>query len=314
MELSKLSIRLFFRNFYNLFKYDFHHAEDERRRQWEELRDYATVGSMFRYFNESNAGLYKEELEYVRKHGLKSFPYERIRQLNRVECGYDDSLGMAFALHNGKRLYFPEDMTVEIVEWYYRYLIEGECLLGGHYTGKMPHCYQSERVKVNHGDVYVDVGAAEGLVALDVIDRASKVFIVEPDQRWLKALYATFKPFGEKCVIVPKFMTDHNGRDGVTLEYLLKNETSCPIFVKMDIEGFEKMVLKASGGFLANQDQIKLACCTYHYDNDAQALADFFSQLGYQWEFSDGWMLFSDYDTSLLKPPFFRHGLIRAWK
>lgn len=304
---SKLSLRTFTRNIYTLFAYDI-------RTLLLEVRDRLAIESMRHFYGVSDSEPYHEELEYVFRHGLTIFPYEQLKELEAVECGYDRQLRMPYVIHNKKRLYFPKDYSVEKAEQKYRHYIEKENLLGDNYTKKMPHCYQSEQFMVNEGDVFVDVGAAEGLVALDVIDRVSKVYIIESERCWIKALRATFEPYKEKCVIIQKLVTDHDGRNCVTLEHLLKDETAHPVFVKMDIEGYEKRVIGSSKDFLSQRENIKLACCTYHFENDAQVLADLFGQMGYHYEFSDGWMLFSLYDKSLLKPPFFRHGIIRAWK
>ena len=99
---------------------------------------------------------------------------------------------------------------------------------------------------------------------MDVIDLVSKVYIIESERRWIKALRATFEPYKEKCVIIQKLVTDYDGCNCVTLEHLLKYELTCPVFVKMDIEGYEKRVIGASKDFLLQQKNIKLACCTYH--------------------------------------------------
>lgn len=314
MGLSKMSLRTFFRNFYHLFVSDFHKLDVERRLQWTELKDLALPELMRRYFDENNSMLYKDEIDYVYRNGVRVFPYEQLGSMGQVESGVEPHSQMPYVIHQGKRLYFPKDKPLEQAEWYYRQLIETENLLGGNYTSKMPHCYQSERMKVEEGDVFVDVGAAEGLVALDVIDKVSKVYVIESDPQWMKALRATFEPYKEKCVIVPKLVTDHDGLRTVTLESLLKNETEHPVFVKMDIEGYEKKVLETAKGFLARRNNIKLACCTYHCEGDADVLSGLLGQLGYSYEFSDGWMLFSNYDKTLPNPPFFRHGMIRAWK
>ena len=307
MVFSNLSLRTFARNIYTIFTYDI-------RTLLRDTRDRLEMESMHHFYDSPDSEPYREELEYVFRNGLNVFPYEQLKSSQPFECGYDRHHGMPYVIHNGKRLYFPKDFSVERTERNYRKYIETENLLGGNYTKKMPHCYQSERFKVNDGDVFVDVGAAEGLVALDVIDKASKVYLVESERRWVKALRATFEPYKEKCVIVQKLVTDHNGRNSITLEHLLKYETTRPIFVKMDIEGYEKRVVGASKDFLSRRDNIKLACCTYHKEEDAQALESLFRQLCYHYEFSDGWMLFSKYDKSMLKIPFFRHGIIRAWK
>lgn len=295
------------RNIYTLFAYDI-------RTLLLEARDRLVIESMRHFYGDSDSEPYHEELEYVFRRGLMVFPYEQLKVLETVESGYDKHLRMPYVIHKGKRLYFPKDFSVEKAEQKYRHYIEKENLLGGNHTKKMPHCYQSEQFKVNEGDVFVDVGAAEGLVALDVIDRVSKVYIIESERRWIKALRATFEPYKEKCVIIQKLVTDYDGRNCVTLGHLLKDEVYCPVFVKMDIEGYEKRVIGVSKDFLLQHKNIKLACCTYHFEDDAQTLADLFGRMGYQYEFSDGWMLFTLYEKSLLKPPFFRHGMIRAWK
>lgn len=307
MDFSKLSLHTFKRNIYTLFAYDL-------RSLLLETRDALLIELMRSFRGDSGSEPYHSELDYVFCHGLEVFPYDQLKRLESVESGFDNKLQMPYVIHKKKRLYFPKDFSVKQAEQKYRHYIENENLLGGNYKTKMPHCYQSEWFKVNEGDVFVDLGAAEGLVALDVIDRVSKVYIIESNKRWLKALRATFEPYKEKCVIIHKLVTDHNGRKSITLEHLLKDETTCPVFVKMDIEGFEKRVLAASNDFLSKRNNIKLACCAYHFEGDAQTMVDLFEQSGYQYEFSNGWMLFSLYDKSLLNPPFFRHGIIRAWK
>lgn len=81
----------------------------------------------------------------------------------------------------------------------------------------------------------------------------------------------------------------------------------------MDIEGEKVNVLKGSKDFLRrNNDSIKLACCTYHRQNDAETIKGLYEEMGYDHEFSDGYMMFlSNHD---LKFPYFTHGIIRGWK
>lgn len=307
MATSKPSLRTFTRNLYTLFAYDI-------RTLLRDTRDRLEIESMRRFYECPDSEPYREELDYIFRNGLQVIPYESLKRLESVESGFDRHHGMPYVIHDSKRLYFPKDLSVERAEQTYRKYIEKENLLGDNYTKKMPHCYQFGQFQVNEGDVFVDVGAAEGLVALDVIDKVSKVYLIESERRWVKALRATFEPYKEKCVIVQKLVTDHNGRNSATLEHLLKNETNHPVFVKMDIEGYEKKVINASKDFLSKSNNIKLACCTYHTEDDSKTLSAMFEQLGYHYEFSDGWMLFDKYDNSLLKPPFFRHGIIRACK
>ena len=192
---SKLSFRYFLRNMYTLFAYDM-------RSMLLETRERLLIETMHRFDSESDSEQYREELEYVFRYGKTNFPYDQLKQLETVDSGFDKRLRMPYVIHHNKKLYFPKDLSEEEAVQKYRHYIEKENLLGGNYTKKMPHCYQTERFKVNEGDVFVDVGAAEGLVALDVIDRVSKVYIIESERRWIKALRATFEPYKEKCVII----------------------------------------------------------------------------------------------------------------
>lgn len=90
---------------------------------------------------------------------------------------------------------------------------------------------------------------------------------------------------------------------------MLENHTGA-CFVKMDKEGFEKNVIKYSKKFLKDRDNVRLACCTYHLQDDAKLLSQLFDEIGYKHMFSDGWMIFTEYDNP--QTPYLRHGLIYA--
>ena len=78
----------------------------------------------------------------------------------------------------------------------------------------------------------------------------------------------------------------------------------------MDIEGAEESVIQESKEFLTSQNKIKLACCTYHRARHAETISSLLKDLGYTFEFSNGYMLFP-LDKNQ-QPPYFRKGLIRA--
>ena len=67
----------------------------------------------------------------------------------------------------------------------------------------------------------------------------------------------------------------------------------------MDIEGAEESVTQSNKG-----------CCTYHKAHHAEILSSLLDDMGYSFEFSNGYMLFP-WDKHQ-KPPYFRKGLIRA--
>jgi hypothetical protein len=173
-----------------------------------------------------------------------------------------------------------------------------------------PHQYQSKEFQVHDGDVVVDVGCAEALFSLDVIEQASKVYLIERDGIWKAPLRATFAPYKDKAVFVQKLVSDKDSRTTVSLPSLLKCEPSSPLFIKMDIEGYEPKVVRTLLPLLRERDGITLSCCTYHNNEDAATLEQLFQQVGYRYEFSKGYMLFARYDQPAA--PYFRHGVIRA--
>ncbi len=304
------SLRIFLRNILGLFAFDYRIVN---REQWKAIRDYITIDNL-RHFKETDGVLFKDEIDFILKHGAQVFPYKKVKSMGPVNSGYDKRAGLPYVMHNGKKLFFKKSMKVKEAEEAYRSYIEDENLLGGGYRVKMPHQYQSENVKVEQGDIFVDIGSAEGLVALDVIDKVKKVYLLEGDKKWLPSLHATFRPYKDKCQIIPKYVSDCNSKCYITLEQLLKDEPDCPVFIKMDIEGYEKIVLDSSRDFIAKRKNIKLAVCTYHNQEDAKDIALLFERLGYHYEQSDGYMLFTFDPQEIPKPPFFRKGMIRAWK
>ena len=226
-----------------------------------------------------------------------------------VESGFDDSLRLPYVIHKGKHLYFPRKYSVaQAVEAYKGYIC-GDRLLG---KGEdfAPHQYQSKEFQVHDGDVVVDVGCAEALFSLDVIEQASKVYLIERDGIWKAPLLATFAPYKDKVVFVQKLVSDKDGRATVSLPSLLKSETASPLFIKMDIEGYEPKVVRTLLPLLREREGITLSCCTYHNNEDAAILEQLFQQVGYRYEFSKGYMLFARYDQPAA--PYFRHGVIRA--
>ena len=226
-----------------------------------------------------------------------------------VESGFDDSLRLPYVIHKGKHLYFPRKYSVaQAVEAYKGYIC-GDRLLG---RGEdiAPHQYQSKDFQVHDGDVVVDVGCAEALFSLDVIEQASKVYLIERDGIWKAPLRATFAPYKDKTVFVQKLVSDKDSRTTVSLPSLLKCELSSPLFIKMDIEGYEPKVVRTLLPLLRERDGITLSCCTYHNNEDAATLEQLFLQVGYRYEFSKGYMLFARYDQPAA--PYFRHGVIRA--
>lgn len=255
---------------------------------------------------------YKAESLYIQKNGVTVFPYQLVKDMPPIEGGFDKALKLPYVIHKGKRLYFPRSYSVDQCDKMYESYISEECLLGGTFREKQPHQYLTDVFAVEEGDVLVDVGCAEALLSLDSIEKVSRVYLFEGEAKWIPALNATFKDYMHKVMIINKYVSDQDTDTTITLETALRNEQRQRLFIKMDIEGSEVNVLNGSRDYLANTSNIKMACCTYHKQHDDKEIPQILSELGFDYEFSDGYMLFLQDDN--LQYPYFRHGLVRARK
>ena len=260
----------------------------------------------------ATSDLYKAEADYVQKNGFCNFPYRALQEVPPFESGYDNHLKLPYVVHKGKKLYFPQSYPVERCVKMYKSYIGEECLLGGRYREKQPHQYLTDTFTIEVGDVFVNVGCAEGLLSLDNIEKVSKVYLFEGDPMWISALNAIFSDYKDKVVIINKYVSDHDSDNTITLATALQHEHDKPLFIKMDIEGAEVDVLNGSKGFLAERQNVKIACCTYHRQHDSEEIPRILEDMGYHYEFSDGYMLYEAYDK--MQYPYFRHGLVRARK
>ncbi len=334
---KRIRISTFFRNLYSLMKYDLHKADNENQKaitnfsylqhqKYEELyydikdkydllRLELLKEKIVRYYytqGASDCEKYKDELDYLEHHAFSIFPYEKLKSIETITCELDTELLMNYVLHEGKRLYFPKTWHKGRCTSVYLGYIEDENLLGGNYRKKSPHQYESETIKVEKGDVLVDVGCAEALFTLHHINDISKAYLVEVDTEWKNPLEATFSPYKEKVEIINKLISNVDSKDSITLKTLLEKDRSNSVYVKMDIEGYETSVIESSMPFLNSFFSVKMACCTYHKAYDAEKLERILTDCGFSVEYSDGYMLFP-MDRGL-EIPYFRKGLIRAKK
>jgi len=245
----------------------------------------------------------QQVLKFLKKRPCVIFPYDFIYKYywKDIEVHSDLDCGMKYVCYNNKRLYFPQSMNVKQIQGYYNWLLVEQDI-------NSPHCYQTENFQVQQGDVVADLGAAEGLFPLMVIDKAKEIHLVECDQRWIAALKKTFEPWKKKVKIINKYVSDASSETDVIIdEYFNNNEVN---FIKADIEGAEVSMLKGATSVLRRAN-VKLALCTYHKQNDAEELNEILMRNGFATEFSKGYMVFPGDD---IMPPYLRKGLIRAKK
>lgn len=250
---------------------------------------------------------YKTEVGFTLINGINMFPYPQLcrKQKDSIECEvcFDAQADMYYVLHNSKKLYFPKGKTTEWITKQYKQLVLEQ-------KKGCPHKYWDSTNAPILGDIFIDVGAAEGICALDYVTICEKVILIESNDEWIEALEMTFSNYKDKVSIVNKLCSDHDDEEFITLDTIVKDIKGKNFVVKMDVEGAEVEVLRGANCLL--ERNTKFAVCTYHNINDATAISEIFKKFDYNIQFSDGVMLLPlDSDQEV---PYFRKGVLRACK
>lgn len=252
---------------------------------------------------------YLREIEWVVKQGRETslfLPYDELGERMLPSGAIDHKRRMVYVNHAHRKLYFP-GRDLQAVLNAYSSLVNDEGITGHGVRSKSPHSYVTQDFDVESGDVLLDVGCAEALFALDKIDVVRRAYLFEGLREWQKPLRATFLPYKDKTTLVFGYVGD--GRNGTKrLQELVRESGDVRYFVKMDIEGAERSVLRASEEFMRS-NKVRLSCCVYHRQDDAEVISDMLIKWGYSVSFSSGWTL---PDCNGIHFPYFRHGVIRA--
>ena len=229
-------------------------------------------------------------------------PFTKKYHPKKIKVFRDKGLKMNYVLHDGKKLYFKSKMNGYNVRNAYSDLLVEQDL-------ESPHRYETREFSVLNGDIVADIGSAEGIFALSVVERAKKLYLFESDKEWIDALKATFEPWKDKVTIIRQYVSDVDTDNTVTIDRFFDQN---PVdFIKADVEGAEPKLLNGATKLLAQQNPLKIAICTYHKKDDAKIVEEILGKHRFSVNFSDGYCLLHIDD---LEPPFFRKCLIRARK
>lgn len=266
--------------------------------------------NILKYYAETdNDSEISDVVNYLSKNKLSVFPYEWVRPSEKViddiPVSFDERCGLSYTLLDGKKLFFPADMKVSEIKPYYYGLQEVEQNI------ESPHRYLTDDFTVEDNSIVIDCGVAEGNFALSIVEKVNKLYLFEPEDRWMKPLQATFEPWKDKVVIVQKYLSDVTDDMNITLDDYFSDK-EFPNFLKLDVEGFEERLLNGAEKILSSDSMKKVVTCTYHKQDDEVRLGSILSAHGFSISRSKGYMIFI-YDL-IQNPPYLRRGLIRASK
>ena len=223
--------------------------------------------------------------------------YENSRR--EVQGEVDAENGLPYVMHNGKRLYFRKGgpSALEKAKLYYRGLLIEQ-------DERSAHRYVRSYEELK-GKVLLDIGSAEAIFTLTTIEYVDHAYIFECEEEWIEALQATFAPWKEKVTIVRKYVSDTDDDDSVSLDEFFKDKPSENLFLKMDIEGYERKALKGAERLLKNSKQISGSVCLYHKHDDEAVLMPLLSSYGMQTEVQPGYVFIEGE---------LRRAIVRFWK
>ncbi|MDP3557261.1 MAG: FkbM family methyltransferase [Bacteroidota bacterium] len=263
-----------------------------------------TVVSYYKQHPSSDVEI-NEALKFLQENSISVFPYPFfLKYANKpIEVNINTENNLPYVMHYGKKLYFKKNWTKEHIIDAYRFLLAEQDEQSG-------HCYLNKEYGIESNSVIVDVGAAEGIFALNEIEKIKHIYLIETDNEWIDVLKETYKPWMDKVTIINKFVSSIDDEMNVRLDTCFSDIEKVD-FLKIDVDGAEQDLLDGADKTISDKVK-KLAICTYHKTNDNRDFTSYLKLKKYSLKNSPGYMLF--YFDSNFEAPYFRRGLIKAEK
>ena len=261
---------------------------------------------MIKKYEDSLDPIIQDTLEYWKTHDISVYN-QHVKEGTSDKVFFDEDLPyINFATVSGKthKMYYPKSHFEHPNANYFI----SDLLMEQQPTS--PHLYIKGNHKINAGDIVIDAGVCEGNFALRYIDLCSKVYLFEPAEDWQEPLHRTFKDFGDKVEIIPKFVSNITDGENITIDDALPDLHDKNIFLKMDVEGYEPYALRGAKKILTN-NKVKASVCTYHFANDLVKVKSIFQDYGFKTSTSAGYMIFL-WDPNIWNTADFRKGIVYA--
>lgn len=252
----------------------------------------------------SNSKEISDAVQYISSHPLTTFfgVFQEKYLADKVKVYTDHTNGLPYVITDSKKLYFKRSHNKRTVQLMFNSLIIEQ-------DDHSPHCYTDNDFQVINDEILADIGCAEGYFSLINIEKSKKVYLFEHDTEWIEALEATFTPWKDKIRIIPKFVSDKNNSNEISLDNYFMEIDEKPSFYKIDVEGAEASVLKGMKVLL--REPVKVALCTYHNHHDYDIFSRFFEDNLFHYRPNSGVMIYQN-DLKRMEPPFFRKCMIKA--
>lgn len=215
----------------------------------------------------------QQVVDYIADNGVRMYCYPFFDEYMNgdVSVFYDEAVHMYYGMCFGRRMYLSRQYdTPEKAKHYFRYVWMEQ-------DERSPHRYLSGHFQIDKGDVGIDIGAAEGIFALQVIDDVAHIYLIEADADWCEALAVTFDEYQEKVTIMQGYVSDTDQGLNLSLDKGFENQKID--FIKMDIEGAEMKALHGAK-LLIQKCRPKMAVCTYHSAEDEKEVRDWMEAVG----------------------------------
>lgn len=246
---------------------------------------------IYEKYKEEIAGLKKcrtkemqDVIDYVAQNGVKMYCYPFYEEYQKIEFPvyFDEEYQLFYGMYRNHKMYFSSQFDTEKkAETYFRYVCMEQ-------DQRSPHCYLTKQFCIGKREIGIDIGAAEGIFALELIDLVEHMYLIEADADWCRALALTFQDYREKVTVIQGCVSDLEDSAHTTLDTLFAGKRID--FIKMDIEGAELQALYGAEN-LINDWKPKLAVCTYHNAGDYGNIAKWLMLKGYSINTSEGYVV-----------------------